>query len=155
MQGFHSVLPANILSIFDEDELDFLLEGTQEIDLQDWKQHTNYRGDFNAKHKVVKWFWEIVGTFNQEQLRKLLLFTTGMPRVPIEGFKGLQSNRNRNCLFQLQSIILAHPGEPLRCFIKAHTCFNRLDIPLYKTKGDLDINLRAIINQERFYFDFE
>ena len=58
-------------------------------------------------------------------------------------------------LLQLQSIILAHPGEPLRCFIKAHTCFNRLDIPLYKTKGDLEINLRAIINQERFYFDFE
>lgn len=65
LEGFHSVIPYRIVSIFDQDELDFLLEGTQEIDLADWKENSIYRGDFTNKHKVVKWFWEILETFSQ------------------------------------------------------------------------------------------
>jgi hypothetical protein len=99
LEGFHSVIPSRIVSIFDQDELDFLLEGTQEIDLADWKTNTIYRGDFTNKHKVVKWFWEILETYSQKELRKLLLFATGMPRVPIDGFRALQSNRGRTCKF--------------------------------------------------------
>lgn len=64
MRGFYSVIPRCIISIFDEDELDFLLEGTQEIDLVDWKAHTIYRGDYSNKHKIVKWFWEILETYS-------------------------------------------------------------------------------------------
>ena len=97
-----------------------------------------YKGDFSVKHKVVKWFWELLATYTQPQLRKLLLFATGMPRVPIDGFRALQSNRNRTCKFQLQSIKLEQPKHPQRCFIKAHTCFNRLDIPLYGRKSELE-----------------
>ena len=155
LKGFFSVLPRYVLEVFDEDELDFLLEGVQHISLEDWRAHTLYRGAFNGSHKVVKWFWEILATYEQARLRKLLLFTTGMPRVPVDGFKALQSNRNRISKFQLQSVPLADPKRPQCCFIKAHTCFNRLDVPLYARKADLEMNLRAILNQEKFFFDFE
>lgn len=65
MRGFYQVIPREILSVFDEDELDFLLEGVQEINLADWKQHTLYKGEYSIKHRVVKWFWELLGTYTQ------------------------------------------------------------------------------------------
>jgi len=39
--------------------------------------------------------------------------------------------------------------------IKAHTCFNRIDIPIFKSKKDLKKNIEGILGQENFYFDFE
>ena len=42
-----------------------------------------------------------------------------------------------------------------KSFIRAHTCFNRLDVPQFKNKKDLEENIQGILNQERFYFDFE
>ena len=99
VSGFYSVIPSEIVSVFDIHELDFLLTGVPELNLHDWKQNTVYRGEFTATHKVVKWFWDILSSLSQAELRKFLLFCTGMPRVPIEGFRALQSNRNRTCKF--------------------------------------------------------
>ena len=39
--------------------------------------------------------------------------------------------------------------------MKAHTCFNRLDIPVFPTKGELSENIKAILEQDHFQFDFE
>ena len=152
IKGFLQVIPRNLISVFDADDLDFLICGAPEINVEDWKTNTQYRGDFNDKHKVVKWFWQIMQKLNQEELRKFLLFCTGMPRIPIEGFRALQSNRNKICKFQLQSV----PFHDERVsYIKAHTCFNRLEVPLYKNKADLELNIRGILSQEKFFFDFE
>ena len=60
-----------------------------DINVQDWKENTQYRGEFSESHRVIKWFWEVLGKLTQEELRKFLKFCTGMPRVPIEGFKSL------------------------------------------------------------------
>ena len=41
-------------------------------------------------------------------------------------------------------------------FMKAHTCFNRIEIPFkYESKEDLAEGLRIVLNQEQFFFDFE
>mmetsp|Transcript_20079 Transcript_20079/g.63113 ORF Transcript_20079/g.63113 Transcript_20079/m.63113 type:complete len:88 (-) Transcript_20079:510-773(-) len=60
--GFYDVIPEALLSLFDFQELELLLCGLPEIDIQDWKRHTEYTGDYERKgasHKVVKWFWEV------------------------------------------------------------------------------------------------
>lgn len=65
MRGFYKVLPKAVVEVFETDELDFLLEGVQEIQLADWKAHTLYKGELTSKHKIVKWFWEIMDTLDQ------------------------------------------------------------------------------------------
>lgn len=65
MAGFYQVIPRSILSIFQEDELDFLLEGVQEISLADWRTNTLYKGEFSVKHRVIKWFWAFMDTLDQ------------------------------------------------------------------------------------------
>lgn len=56
LKGFYQVIPHNVISVFDNDELEFLMSGAPEISIDDWKQNTIYKGDFQAKgqnHQVV------------------------------------------------------------------------------------------------------
>ncbi len=66
-------------------------------------------------------------SFNDEQRSKLLQWATGTSRVPVEGFSALQSNDGRPCTFNLR---LLPPGTRYQMPV-AHTCFNRIDMPLY------------------------
>ena len=43
-RGFNEVVDLRLLSVFDAQELEFVLCGTVDIDLNDWRQHTEYRG---------------------------------------------------------------------------------------------------------------
>jgi hypothetical protein len=47
--------------------------------MEDWIANTNYVGVFdnNPTHAVVQWFWEVLGSFEEEQKAKLLQFVTG------------------------------------------------------------------------------
>lgn len=42
-KGFSEVMPVNLLYNFDAQELEFLTAGTLEIDVDDWRAHTEYR----------------------------------------------------------------------------------------------------------------
>jgi hypothetical protein len=86
-EGFHDVIPVEVISVFDVDELSLIMGGTPYLDVDDWRENTEYGGEFTDRHLVINWFWEVLEKLTQDQLRKFLLFCTGMPRVPIEGFK--------------------------------------------------------------------
>ena len=93
--GLYEVVPREALSVFDYQELDLLLSGVPEVDLDDWKRHTRYVGLYKKlgpRHPVVKWFWEVAQDFNQEERARLLQFTTGNARLPAQGFKALEAN---------------------------------------------------------------
>ena len=66
--------------------------GLPEVDISDWMKHTDVKyqeGLYPNKKakKIVEWFWQIVESFSQEQRARLLQFTTGTSRVPVEGFR--------------------------------------------------------------------
>ncbi|KAI7657487.1 putative E3 ubiquitin-protein ligase, partial [Hortaea werneckii] len=42
--GFHELIPADLVNVFDERELELLIGGIADIDVDDWKKHTDYRG---------------------------------------------------------------------------------------------------------------
>src|SRR5690606_7790169 len=43
-EGFHELIPQDLINVFDERELELLIGGIAEIDVDDWKKHTDYRG---------------------------------------------------------------------------------------------------------------
>ena len=67
--------------------MEMLLYGVPYIDVKDWRANTEYKGIYTAHHDVIKWFWEVMETFDQEQLARMLKFSTGSSRTPIHGFK--------------------------------------------------------------------
>lgn len=57
-QGFHELVPPELITVFDERELELLIGGIADIDVDDWKKNTEYRG-YTEGDEVVKWFWKV------------------------------------------------------------------------------------------------
>ena len=151
LRGFYSVIPIHIISILEPEELELLLCGTDHIDIKQWMKYTVYSGVYNESHKVVRWFWEVVRTLNSEMQSRLLEFVTGSPRLPIQGFKVLQTMRGDKALFKIESI---NYGETCR-LPRSHTCFNRLDLPIYPSKKTLEESLKYVIENHYQGFGME
>eukprot|EP00553_Chaetoceros_curvisetus_P014136 CAMPEP_0204642148 /NCGR_PEP_ID=MMETSP0717-20131115/51530_1 /ASSEMBLY_ACC=CAM_ASM_000666 /TAXON_ID=230516 /ORGANISM="Chaetoceros curvisetus" /LENGTH=739 /DNA_ID=CAMNT_0051662897 /DNA_START=489 /DNA_END=2708 /DNA_ORIENTATION=- len=134
--GFYDVLPEPLLSVFDYQELELIMCGLPTIDMDDWIKHSIYAGTFSdtkARSQACKWFWEIVrNDFDQEMRARLLQFVTGTSGVPSRGFSVLQGSDGNIKLFCLNGVQYKSGAYP-----RAHTCFNRLDLPMYKSKKDL------------------
>ena len=54
MLGFNEIVPASWLQYFDEKEIEVMLCGIQEIDVDDWEANTTYR-NYNKTTKQIQW----------------------------------------------------------------------------------------------------
>jgi hypothetical protein len=125
-KGFQDIVPLANLAEFSERELEFLLCGSRTLDMDDWKEHTVYKG-FTATSPEVVWFWEVLNAFDEDRRLLCLQFCTGSPRTPLEGFQSLQGSDGPR-KFCIQKI------EETSRLPSAHTCFNRLDLFCYADK---------------------
>ncbi|KAJ0404400.1 hypothetical protein P43SY_007653 [Pythium insidiosum] len=141
MAGVFEVIPQELILVFDYQELELVLCGVPSIDVEDWKAHTQVSDEL--PEELLGWFWEIVEAFSDEERARLLQFTTGSARVPVQGFKALTSYDGRICHFTLKAV-----PYPENAFPRAHTCFNRIDLPIYKSKKELEEVLSLVINME-------
>ncbi|CAI9088204.1 OLC1v1022471C1 [Oldenlandia corymbosa var. corymbosa] len=147
LEGFNELVPRELISIFNDKELELLISGLPEIDLDDLKANTEYTG-YTAASAVVQWFWDVVKSFNKEDMARLLQFVTGTSKVPLDGFKALQgiSGPQR---FQIHKAY----GAPER-LPSAHTCFNQLDLPEYSSREQLQDRLLLAIHEASEGFGF-
>lgn len=151
--GFFDVIPEPLLTIFDFQELELLMCGLPEIDLEDWKEHTEYSGayeDTGGDHEACHWFWEVVAEFDQEMKARLLQFVTGTSGVPSRGFGVLQGNDGNVRLFTIHGVT-----TEICLYPRAHTCFNRVDLPDYSSKEELREKLNLAITMVATGFDIE
>ncbi|KAI6952080.1 hypothetical protein KC329_g19286, partial [Hortaea werneckii] len=70
LEGFHDIIPQELVSIFNEQELELLISGLPEIDLDDWKNNTEYH-NYQATSPQIQWFWRAVRSFDKEEKAKL------------------------------------------------------------------------------------
>ncbi|KAJ2742153.1 E3 ubiquitin-protein ligase tom1, partial [Coemansia sp. BCRC 34301] len=148
LAGFHDLIPRDLIQIFNEQELELLISGMPDIDVDDWRNNTEYHGGFNSGSAQIQWFWRAVRSFDQEERAKLLQFVTGTSKVPLEGFAHLQGNQGVQ-KFQIHKDF----GSPTR-LPTAHTCFNQLDLPLCETFESLRANLLLAISECSTGFGF-
>jgi E3 ubiquitin-protein ligase NEDD4 len=52
------MIPKELINVFDERELELLIGGISEIDMEDWKKHTDYRG-YKEDDEAVLFFWKV------------------------------------------------------------------------------------------------
>ncbi|VDN81755.1 unnamed protein product [Brugia pahangi] len=141
--GFNSVFPLEWLQYFDERELELLLCGMQDVDVDDWQRNTVYR-HYAPQSKQVVWFWQFVRSLDQVKRSRLLQFVTGTCRVPVGGFSELIGSTGPQ-LFCIERV-----GKE-NWLPRSHTCFNRLDLPPYRSYEQLAEKLsRAIDETEGF-----
>jgi len=118
LTGFHDIVPAELIAIFDEGELELLISGMPDVDVDDWKNNTEYH-NYTAASPQVQWLWRAIRSFDKEERAKLLQFVTGTGKVPLNGFKELEG-MNGFTRFSVHKDFGNKDRLP-----SSHTCFNR------------------------------
>lgn len=139
LEGFNEVVPLEWLKYFDERELELMLCGMQEIDVDDWQRNSIYR-HYNRNSKQVVWFWQFVRETDNEKRARLLQFVCGTCRVPVGGFAELMGSNGP------QRFCIEKVGKDT-WLPRSHTCFNRLDLPPYKSYDQLVEKLNYAIEE--------
>ncbi|KAH8070392.1 ubiquitin protein ligase [Aureococcus anophagefferens] len=112
LAGVYAVVPLEAFLLVSAVELELMLCGASELDVDSWMAHAQYRavyrGDFaekGADHDVVRWFWDAV--------------------------RAMDAARS------------------------AHTCFNRIDLPLYEDPEKLAAAIKFVLEfgDETFSMD--
>lgn len=124
IKGLMDVIKPNWLNLFDPFELQMLISGTNDINLEDWKKHVNYGGYWETD-STIRYFWQVVEEMDAEDQQALVKFVTSVSRAPLLGFAALEPK------FGI-SRVPDHTRLPT-----ASTCANLLKLPQYKTKEEL------------------
>jgi len=161
LEGANSIAADAVLRVAGQHlttvQLGDLVGGRADIDVAEWRRHTQYRGGFSDASPQIVWFWELVGEMDLPRRRQLLRFATGSDVPPARGFKflrGMQGGGGAGdgdgslCLFTIKRLPdPASLADGLLGFMpRGHTCFNSLDLPAYQTRAAL----RAALE----HFDF-
>lgn len=136
--GFYSLIPVEQIQQFSPSELDLLICGIPEIDVEDFRLNCEFIRPYHAGHPVVKYFFESISQWEKKDLAQLLLFMTGSSQVPINGFKQFKDRGQP---------ITIQPGGPRDRLPQAHTCVNTLDLPEYESREELNTRLNFAIQE--------
>ncbi|KAF9145192.1 hypothetical protein BGX30_010067 [Mortierella sp. GBA39] len=140
LQGFHEIIPAHLISIFNEQELELLISGLPDIDVDEWKNNAEYQ-NYSQASPQIQYFWRAVRSFDQTERAKLLQFVTGTSKVPLGGFSQLQG------ISGVQKFQIHKDFSSTKRLPSAHTCFNQLDLPEYETYDELRQQLLTAISE--------
>jgi len=115
-QGFRKIITCKLGEVFSPAEIQDLLGGSTDIDIDDWEENTVYTS-CSRQHPVIEMFWKILHGLSQEELQQLCEFATGQSTPPVGGFCEL-----RPVFFNLK-INSSVQG------ITAHSCTNQIELP--------------------------
>lgn len=130
LDGLFEIISPNWLNMFDPLELQMLISGGHDIDLEDWKMNVHYGGYFDDD-LTVKLFWEVVEEMTSKERCDLVKFVTSVSRAPLLGFGVMRPKFG-----------ISNAGSPDR-LPTASTCLNLLKLPDYRDK--------ALIRQKLLY----
>ncbi|KAG6617134.1 HECT E3 ubiquitin ligase [Phytophthora cinnamomi] len=142
LKGFHQLVPPELIAIFNENELELLISGMPEIDIDDLKANTEY-ANYKPTDSVIRWFWNVLYSFTHEERALFLQFVTGTSKVPLEGFKALEGMRGTQ-KFNIHKAFGNNSALP----------FNQLDLPEYESEEKLKQCLLLAIREGSEGFGF-
>ena len=123
-KGFDLCVPSSLLVLFQPEELELLICGSDVFDWQQLRESARYDDGYTEESSIIRWFWECVAEWDEPRKRKLLMFCTGSDRAPIRGLGSLRLTISRN-------------GGESDLLPTSHTCFNHLLLPEYGNKEKL------------------
>lgn len=141
--GFFSVCGGNALSLFQPQEIELLVRGSDEsLDVAALRTVAIYigwdEGEKALEEPVIQWFWATFADADIKDQKKLLSFITSSDRIPAMGAASLIITIN--CL-----------GDDCDRYPTARTCFNMLGIYRYRNRSVLEARLwRAVGESEGF-----
>ncbi|CAG0905389.1 unnamed protein product, partial [Cyprideis torosa] len=129
-EGFEEAIPLHSLTVFYPHEMDGLFCGNTRWEKWDTCMlMESCRPDHGYTHdsRAIRWFFEILSSYEEEEQRTFLQFLTGTPRLPVGGFRSL--NPPLRIVRKTVST-----GECPDAFLPSvMTCVNYLKLPDYSS----------------------
>lgn len=139
-RGFWQVCAGNALSLFQPEEIELLVRGSEEaLDIDTMRAVAIYTNWPKASmEQCTGWFWQTFEEANPTRQRKLLQFITGSDRIPATGAANLV-------------LKITCAGDKTERYPVARTCFNQLMLPTYASLDTLQTMLwTAVYESEGF-----
>jgi len=130
-KGLNAVVPVRLLSLFSWFDLENMVCGNPFIDIEMLKRHTTYTGGITSSSPLVKYFFDALRSFNQEERQMFLRFVWGRNRLP-------PTDSDWSTKFTINPL----PKAGDESLPIAHTCFFSIDLPNYTS---LDILKKKIL----------
>jgi hypothetical protein len=124
-------------------EIQLMLCGVKDIDVDDWEATCKYSGGLDAESDLVVWFWAAVREMSREERSALLHFCTGSVRVPAQGFASLMGYSGQQQRFTLARTTDHDAGR----LPTASTCFNTLYLPACTSPPELKARLLRVLTE--------
>jgi len=119
LEGLHTLVPDNLLSLWDESELELLLCGVRDYSIAELKKyHTVVGTNIGRYGLVLTWFWQVLQHMGKEDLSRFVQFCTGSSLLPPGGWAGLRPH-----------LQISWGGAEAGTLPTSHTCFNMIVLP--------------------------
>ena len=135
-RGLATQVPLTALRLFTAPQLELLVTGRTEVDLELLKQQTEYQSPYTADHPVVRMFWEMMEGFTHLERSAFIKFVWSRDRLPLRG-------EDFTSRFKITALSVRGPANG--SFPKAHTCFFTVDLPQYTTLEAMTEKVRYAI----------
>eukprot|EP00347_Sterkiella_histriomuscorum_P020695 403336831 len=132
-RGISKIVPEALLNMVTYNELDTWVCGKNTVDVDLLKRHTKYGGDkkttiLNEDSRRIKWFWEVLREFTEEDKQKFIKFCWGQQRLPANDEEFIR----RQVRFMIKPAMKNTHGDG--ALPKADTCFFNLELPDYSSQ---------------------
>ncbi|XP_055489136.1 LOW QUALITY PROTEIN: probable E3 ubiquitin-protein ligase HERC1 [Leucoraja erinacea] len=135
-QGMSAIVPVPLLSLLTERQLEQLVCGMPEVNVETLKKVVRYR-DIVENHQLLSWLWQTLQEFSNEERVLFLRFVSGRSRLPANPADITQK-------FQIIKVDRPVDGLPT-----AQTCFFQLRLPPYSSQQVMAERLRYAIQNCR------
>ncbi|KAG7392669.1 hypothetical protein PHYPSEUDO_015057 [Phytophthora pseudosyringae] len=130
LRGLAKVVPAKLLACFSGAELELMVCGSPEVDVDLLEKCTEYSSCSPTDDHII-WFWRALRAFSHEERSAFLRFVWGRSRLPASADEFPQR-------FKLQSFNQQRAGRSVDAYMPvAHTCFFSIEIPAYSSESVL------------------
>jgi len=141
-KGLHAIVPENMLALFSWLDLELMVCGNPEIDLDLLRKHTKYQS-ISPHSSLVKNFWKTLESFNTNERQAFIRFVWGRSRLPLSDSDWTQN-------FTIHALRAGDDKLPI-----SHTCFFSLELPMYSSYKVMRKKiLFAIFNCQAIDIDF-
>jgi len=123
-RGLATIVPISLLPLFTWRQLELMVCGKREIDIDLLRQNTIYKHGVKATDKHVKFLWSVLkNEFTHKQRRNFIRFVWGQSRLPTksEDFR------------EKFGILSCHGRDNDQVLPVSHTCFFTLELPKYSS----------------------
>lgn len=141
-KGIAKIIPIQLLNLLTWEELEVAVSGSKVIDIDLLKRHTKYARGVNPDDNHIKWFWEVLREYDNENRRKFIKFAWAQERLPSSTEEFVRSHTR----FMIKPVSIETDDED-RLLPKADTCFFNLELPAYSCKEILSKKLLFAITE--------